>query len=173
MNYPLQVYVLNSFLEKDKKWADSLSAAESSSDNELTSLLCNTFLPSSTRVQNSISDVRIALLFTGWNVRLQFFSVNEPSLMCDRVDQLVMLFGGVFFSYICKGCNLFSLLLSSFHFCSHVFPFLTVSSFKHARVLNVWKFIYSRLWYHLVRKTLPFPLLTLLEIVIETKLRLM
>lgn len=131
MNYPLQVYVLNSFLEKDKKWADSLSAAESSSNNELTSLLCNTFLPSSTRVQNSISDVRIALLFTGWNVRLQFFSANKPSLMCDRVDQLVMLFSFFFFSYICKGCNLFSLLLSSFHFCSHVFPFLTVSPFKH------------------------------------------
>lgn len=78
MNYPLQVYVLNSFLEKDKKWADSLSAAESSSNNELASLLCNTFLPSSIRMQKSISDVRIAPLFTAQNVRLQF-SVNEQA----------------------------------------------------------------------------------------------
>lgn len=89
------MYVLNSFLEKDEKWADSLSAAESSSNSELTSLLCNTFLPSSTRVQKSISDVGIALFFTGWNVRLQFFSVNEPSLVCDRVNQL-----GIFFLHL-------------------------------------------------------------------------
>lgn len=169
MNYPLHTHWVSSGKGQELCWC-SVSCRKQLQQRADFSALCpfSLFFHRSPEAHFWCGKFSSLVMSSFSSLFFQFSSalLNEPSLMCDRADQLQI---DYFTSGRTISCHLFALLLSSFHFSSHVFHFVIISFLKHipstpGEDLHVLKFICSCLWPLLVKETLPLPLLTWLEI---------
>lgn len=177
MNYPLQVYISFSGRAQELGWSSVSCRKQLQQWADFFALCLFSFLHYSPAVYfwcEKCSSLVGMSSFSSLFFQISSMLLNEPGLMCDRANQLLM----VFFT---SGRPLISFRHSSlpFIFVSTFFTFLlpllsNISQTHLVRHLHVLKFTYSCLWHLLVKETLPFPLLTLLEIKLtETKLGLM
>lgn len=131
MNYPLHTHWVSSGKGQELCWC-SVSCRKQLQQRADFSALCpfSLFFHRSPEAHFWCGKFFSLVMSSFSSLFFQFSSalLNEPSLMCDRADQLQI---DYFTSGRTISCHLFALLLSSFHFSSHVFHFVIISSLKH------------------------------------------